>query len=305
LKRNIRKITICLAIATILVLSIVPSVIVAAESNPYEKRKFDGPKIIFEEKAGSGDPKVPPEEKGKPDKPGKPPKPPEVDKWAVIVGAADYPGWINDLNYPDDDAVDMYNYLISIGYPEDNIKLLIDAKAKSGGIIRAIDWMNKQETEETSECVFFFSGHGTTYDGYDDGDDEYTDEGIVATDNVIILDGQLRAKFSTFASKKITFVFDTCFSGGMDDLIGEYTEYEYDGRTVATACDEDGYSYDGDETLLNGVFTYFFIEGLYSNNNIEDAFSYAEPLAHNWVQQNYGENMNPQLYDTYMGNWEF
>jgi len=171
--------------------------------------------------------------------------------------------------------------------------------------VRAIDWMNKQEKKETSECVFFYSGHGDWYDGYNDGDDEYRDEGIVTVDEKLILDGQLRAKFSTFTSKKITFIFDTCFSGGMDDLIGEHTQNEYDGRTVATACGETEYSYDGDDSLENGVFTYYFIEGLYSNNNIEDAFAYAEPLAHNWVWTHYTETMNPQLYDTYEGYWEF
>jgi hypothetical protein len=52
---------------------------------------------------------------------------------------------------------------------------------------------------------------GTTYEGYKDGDLEDTDEGIVATDNIVILDGQLHTKFSSFKSKKITFIFDICF----------------------------------------------------------------------------------------------
>ena len=286
-----------------MVLSIVPTVMVAAdETNLYEKRQYSGPKIIFDEKVGSGDTKAPPEGKGKPPKP---PKPPAVDKWAIVVGCADYPGWSNDLMYPDDDAYDMFDYLVSKGYPEDNIKLLVNGKAKSGNIIRAIDWMNKQEKKETSECVFFFSGHGTTYDGYNDGDSEGTDEGIVATDNIIILDGQLRAKFSTFTSKKITLIFDTCFSGGMDDLIGTYTSETYEGRKVVTACGEEEYSYDGQEDLQNGVFTHYFIVGLYTYSNIEDAFSYAEPLAKGYVSENYGETMNPQIYSTYTGKWEF
>lgn len=303
MKQNKLKMTICILVATVMVLSIVPTAMVAAdETNLYEKRQYSGPKIIFDEKVGSGDPKAPPEGKGKPPKP---PKPPAVDKWAVIVGCADYPGWGNDLMYPDDDAYDMYDYLISKGYPEDNIKLLIDGKAKSRNIVRAIDWMNKQEKEETSECVFFFSGHGTTYDGYNDGDIEDTDEGIVATDNIIILDGQLRAKFSTFTSKKIALIFDTCFSGGMDDLIGNHTTVTYEGRKVVTACDEEEYSYDGQEDIQNGVFTHYFIEGLYTYNNTEDAFSYAEPLAKGYVLDNYGATMNPQIYSTYTGKWEF
>lgn len=306
MKRDKTKTVFCLTAATILVLSVSFSIMaVSEETKLYEKRHYQGPKIVFDEKGNPNGIDTLNNGKGKPQKPPKPPSPPEVDKWAVIVGAANYPGWINDLNYPDDDAMDMYAYLLSMGYPEDNIKLLIDAKAKSGSIIRAIDWMNKQEQTETSECVFFFSGHGSTYDGYNDGDTEYTDEAVVATDNVMILDGQLRAKFSTFTSKKITLIFDTCYSGGMDDLIGVHTSTTYDGRTVVTACDENELSYDGQSDLQNGVFTYYFIEGLYTINNVEDAFSYANPLAQQYVQQNYGSTMNPKLYDTYTGKWEF
>jgi hypothetical protein len=91
----------------------------------------------------------------------------------------------------------------------------------------------------------------------------------------------------------------------MDDLIGAHTGTTYDGRTVAIACDEDELSYDGQIDLQNGVFTHYFIEGLYQNNNIEDAFSYAKPLAQQYAQQNYSATMTPQLYDTYTGKWEF
>lgn len=305
MKKNKGKTTISLVIATILILSMVSTImVVAEETNPYEKKLYNGPKIVFDDKGNNNfDPLD--DERGEKGKPPKPPKPPKVDKWAVIVGIADYKGWGNDLLYPDDDAEDMYNYLLSIGYPEGNIKLLLNRKANANNIIRAIDWMNKQEKKETSECVFFFSGHGSTYDGYDDGDTEYTDEAIVTYDLYLILDGQLRSKFSTFTSKKITFIFDICYSGGMDDLIGEHTQTTYDGRVVSTACKENQLSYDGDSTLENGVFTYYFIEGLYTYNNIEDAHDYAAPNAYNWVWAHYGEIMDPQIYDYYTGKWEF
>ncbi|MCK4365788.1 MAG: caspase family protein [Thermoplasmatales archaeon] len=297
------KIAICVFIATILILSIVPSIIVAADevSNNVEK-EFKGPKVVFDEKAYSDNAKAPPEGKGKPPKP---PKPPKVDKWAVIVGIADYKGVGNDLLYPDDDAQDMYDYLISKGYPSKNIKLLLNGKANANNIIRAIDWMNKQEKKTTSECVFFYSGHGSTYDGYNDGDDEYTDEAIVSADLYLILDGQLRERFSSFTSQKIAFIFDTCFSGGMNDLIGVHTPTTYDGRVVVTASDEYQYSWDGDESMQNGVFTYHYMDGLSTYNTVKEAYTYAAPLAHDDVLEMYGAIMDPQIFDTYTGNWEF
>ena len=42
----------------------------------------------------------------------------------------------------------------------------------------------------------------------------------MSADMYLILDGQLRDLFWKFDSVKISFTFDSCFSGGMDDLEG-------------------------------------------------------------------------------------
>jgi len=248
--------------------------------------------------------------KGKPDKPpGKPPKDeepdpepdpdpePTVDKWAVVIGIADYKGRGNDLTYTDDDAVDMYNYLMAKGYPASNVRLLLDRNAKADKILQAIDWLGQNEGP-ASEVVFFYSGHGSTIDGYNDGDAEYTDETIVSHDLYHIVDGQLRDSFSTFESSKISFIFDSCFSGGMNDLAGP-------GRVVVTGGSETQYTWDGAAWMANGVFTYYYMEGLYNFNTIEGAFAYATPLAHDFVQNNYEAQMDPLIFDNFVGDWAF
>lgn len=270
--------------------------ITMAESDDADgaEKSIDGLKDIY--KAPNN-----PNKPDKPDKPpggGKPDKPPAVDKWAVVIGIADYKGIGNDLQYTDDDAMDMYDYLISMGYPDDNIKLLLNTKASARGIMKAIDWMNNRETKSTSECVFFYSGHGSTYDGYDDGDSEYRDESIISADLYHIFDGQLRSKFSSYASENIAFIFDSCFSGGMDDLAGT-------GRVVVTACGETQLSYDGTSSMQNGVFTYHYMNGLYSANTVEGAFAYGAPLAKADAWSLYGATMDPQMYDGYDGDWAF
>lgn len=288
MNKNIRTIGICIGIAMVVILSSFP---ITAETDDEEK-VYTGPKQVYqEEKKGKPD-------KPKPDKPGgKPPEEepqpdPSINKWAVIIGISDYRGRRNDLQYCDDDAKDMYAYLRDRGYPEGNIRLLLDGDASAKNIVAAIEWLDLWEGAD-SEVVFFYSGHGSTYDGYNDGDDEYTDEGIVSADLYLILDGQLRQKFSTFESSKISFTFDTCFSGGMDDLAGP-------GRIVVAACGEYEYSYDGTPRQRNGVFTYFYMEGLNTYNTVEGAFVYAAPLTHDFIA-----GMNPQIYDQYNGDWEF
>lgn len=284
-------------------LFLIPLLSMSGPAQQSHGKIYTGPKIVFDEKnnhetEANSQPGNNP--KGKPQPPS-----PGPDKWAVVIGIADYQGVQNDLLYPDDDAMDMYNYLLSKGYPSGHIKLLTNRKASANNIVSAINWMNTQETKATSECVFFYSGHGTTYDGYNDGDSENIDEGIVSYNLYLILDGQLRDLFSTYTSQKIVFIFDSCMSGGMNDLIGAHTQQNYDGRVVDTACAEGQYSWDGDSTMNNGVFTYYYMQGIYAYNTAEDAQAYATPLAHDAVQEMYGVQMDPQEYDTYTGNWQF
>jgi len=283
---NRKKIIICI-IAAVMILSAFPTLM--AET---DEKVYTGPKEVYER----GKPSSPPgQNKPKPPKEEDDPPDSSVDKWAVVIGISNYRGRQYDLLYCDDDAQDMYSYLISRGYPTGNIRLLLDGDAKANKIMAAVDWLNSWEGAD-SEVVFFYSGHGSWYDGYDDGDIEYRDEGIVSADLYLILDGQLRQKFSTFESSKISFTFDSCFSGGMNDL-------ETSGRIIATACNETEYSYETAD-LQNGVFTYFYMDGLELHDTVEEAFDYASPLATEFMAM-YGEDMSPQLYDMYLDNWEF
>jgi hypothetical protein len=285
--KNYKKI-VCIVIALLFLVSVAMPILASAGKSK-DGEGFKG----VEKKPGEGS--------GKPDKPGKPGggggEDPSVDKWAVVIGIADYKGRSNDLEYTDDDAMDMYDYLQAKGYPKGNIKLLLNRRAKGDAIYSAIDWMREQEGPD-SECVFFYSGHGSTYDGYPDGDNEYTDETIVEYGLRHILDTFLMDEFATYESQKITFIFDSCYSGGMDDLAGP-------GRVVTMACAETELSWEGADWMQNGVFTYYYMQGLETYGTIEAAFTYAAPLAHNFVLSEYNYNMNSVISDNYPGDWTF
>jgi hypothetical protein len=235
---------------------------------------------------------------------GKPPKPPTdpgtdepTDKshLAVVIGIANYQG--SNLKYTDDDARDMYSYLISKGYQPGSIKLLIDRAATAKKIIAAIDWLDQYETP-VSEVVFFYSGHGTQWSDQLNGDEaDGIDECIVSQDRYAITDDRLQSEFSTISSTKFGIVFDSCFSGGMDDLSAG-------GRVVVTACKEGELSYDGDATMQNGVFTYYFMQSLYTYNTLEDAYTYSYGSVQSWGAT-YGIEFHPQMYDQYGGYWTF
>jgi hypothetical protein len=208
-------------------------------------------------------------------------------KYAIIVGISDYPGTLNDLQYCDDDAEDMYAALTTLyGYKSSNIHLLLDMGASFAAIQGAINDI-KSKAKADDEVVFFFSGHGTNGVA-DDGDREKTDEAIVSHDGnqsgsfVAIWDGQLKDWFSGFSTTRIIFIFDSCLAGGMTDL-------KADGRVINMACSESGLSYE-DGSWQNGQFTYYFVDqgmlageaDTYDNIagiadvTIEEAFDYAK-----------------------------
>jgi len=177
------------------------------------------------------------------------------DRYAIIVGISDYPDEDNDLQYCDDDALEMSQTLDTVYYiPSKNIITLIDKDATRSNIIEAIDALMLGVNPE-DEVVFFFSGHGMKGRAAD-GDKEKVDEAIVAHDGtnlVPIWDGELKAAFLGFATSRLVFVFDTCLAGGMK------RDLEAPGRVVVMATTENGYSYES-EDWENGEFSYYFVD---------------------------------------------
>jgi uncharacterized caspase-like protein len=97
----------------------------------------------------------------------------EDNKYAVVIGISDYNGTNNDLEYADDDAIDMVKALTTVyGFPRENIKLLIsDYKvnnATRNNITDAISWLSIN-VHEGDEVVFFYSGHGARGKANDGG----------------------------------------------------------------------------------------------------------------------------------------
>jgi metacaspase-1 len=182
------------------------------------------------------------------------------NKYAIVIGISNYPRVNNDLDYCDDDAIDMGQALMQYGFKESNIKYLIDSEqgpptinATRSEIISAIQALDKID-KVNDEIVFYFSGHGGRGKA-DDGDNEVTDECIWAHDGttlVPIWDGELAILFNTFTAKRIIFIFDSCYAGGMTDLAK-------DGRIIAMASAENSLSAEF-STLSYGEFTYYMIE---------------------------------------------
>lgn len=208
----------------------------------------------------------------------------EVNKYALVIGISDYEGTVNDLQYCDDDAMDWKNFLQGRGYA---VTILTDSQATADNIAAAVDTLLSNE-DGNDYVVFTYSGHGAKYLGYGSC--------IISHDLYYMTHGWLEGKFDNADSPHIYFAFDACVIGDFRGLI--------DTNRVGAFASNKKYSYDGDATMKNGVFTYYQMNGWNSFDNFEEDGAYAVQQMKNWasivhvsvdpfVQDNYAGNMMP------------
>jgi hypothetical protein len=237
-----------------------------------------------------------------------PPEDTSADKWAVVIGIADYEGTEYDLYHPDEDAWEMTRVLVrDYGFPRENIIQLYNEEATFAAIVAAIQWLKVNEGPN-STVVFFYSGHGFQVPDWYllDGDIESDgfDEGIGSYDLYPIPDGYLAALFQGFESQKFTLIFNSCNSGGMFD---DDDDLQAEGRVIVAACAADQLAWDS-RRLDNTLFGYYFVdrgirrglaEGLHISGDgvsMEEALEYAYPLV-----TAVHPDSQPQIYDGFEG----
>lgn len=236
-------------------------------------------------------------------------------RYAVVVGLANYEGTINDLCVADaktnlenptvedglayycqdEDALNMKNALIGFGYPEGNIVHLHDYQATMQGIWNELEIL-AGKVGENDEVVFFFSGHGTSGKLVSLKDKEVIDEAVFTYDSKYIWDDELKNWADSLGVNRTVFAFDSCLAGGMNDLAGT-------NRIIVMSSGEKQSSYTyylgGTQTDVNvyqeseGLFTHYFvkrgmIDGLGDGWNlvsssdgdvtVEESFTYTYPI---------------------------
>ena len=256
---------------------------------------------------------------------------PNVTYRAVVVGIADYPGTVNDLDYTDDDAQDIHDTLVARPEWNDaNIQMIFDSDATQSNIQSAINTMGNI-SDANDVCLFFFSGHGTnTQDVAPLDESDGLDEALYVYDG-LLLDDDLGAWFGGFSTGKIAIILDACYSGGLikqpipgiKTLPSNRISSKGDGMTedlkkmlkakdlddngtgvVLTACDDDEFCVESG-SIENGAWTYYVVEAMTQqstdtngNNWIsaEEIYVYAAPLATAFYS-----DQHAQIYDGYEG----
>ena len=203
-------------------------------------------------------------------------------KYALVIGISNYSGTANDLQYCDDDAIDWKARLQAEGY---TVTSLLDLSATKTNIEAAVTTLASKSIAG-NEIAFVYSGHGSSGN-------------IVTTDLYYISSSWFKTKFSTAKSTKMMFSFDACQIGAMA------TSLNATGRVIAVASNKTVYSYDGDATMKNGVFTYYQMKGFDTQGYIyfEPDANYAITQMKAWATAN-KVRVAPSLTDSYTGNFD-
>lgn len=186
------------------------------------------------------------------------------EKYVFIVGVADYEGESIDLNYSDDDALLFYKKMRKLGVKKENMVILLDKNATQLNIIKKMSALFLN-ADENDQVIFFFSGHGGK--GYFV---PYDYDKLLSHKTIKQIFKQCKAK------KKICFA-DACFSGSIRKKVKNkaikvddtYTlKQDINGGVAVIMSSKNNESSQERGELRQGVFTYYLLEGLNGNADL-------------------------------------
>lgn len=220
------------------------------------------------------------------------PADPATTRWAVLIGINKHSTSVRDNFGSRQDAEDLYEHLLSLGWRDDHIVLLTDTAATREAMLQAMAWLDEKTTPD-SVAVFHYSGHSKKWYGQDhDGDGEITDEGLWPADGQFIPDSEMVDALDGVEGQ-LWVNIGACESAGFND-----PGLDREGRLLTFSSREDQKSYE-DPSVENSVWGYYLVDqalldGRADANGdgevtVEEAVLWAAPAAHERTQgQRYG-----------------
>lgn len=231
----------------------------------------------------------------------------QVKIWAVIVGAADY-GRMHKLDYTDDDALKIYDFLTSPSggsLPQQQIQLLLDHQVTKSNVLHAVKSVYSQ-ADWNDVILFYFSGHGVR--------DAFVPIDSDGLSNLIDHES-IKHYIQLSRAKHKVVIADACHAGNFAFQPGSlsaflkkyYQRFEATNGGIALLMSSRGdeYSYE-DQRFNSGIFSYFLVEALRGkadrNQNglitIKEAFQYVYLQVSNFT----GGAQTPVLSGNYDAN---
>jgi hypothetical protein len=200
--------------------------------------------------------------------------------FALIIGNEDYRSYQLDLetesnvDFAEIDARTFREYMVkTIGLPEDNVSLLINATA--GQMRRAIAKMSAiaKAYDGEAKLIFYYAGHGLPHPETDEPYLIPVDVNGSNLDYAIRLE-DLYTKLTEHSSERVTVFLDACFSGGARNQglvvargvrIKPKSPFVLGNLVVFSAASNEQSAYPYREKA-HGMFTYYILKGLQISN---------------------------------------
>lgn len=223
------------------------------------------------------------------------------DKWALLIGV-DKCEAVGELNVCSADALALKSVLQQIGYPDNHITVLVDNNQSNinalptiGNVERAIKRL-AQVAEADDKILFFFSGHGVTYNGT---------SFLVPTDGDLTKGVALpwiKDQFAACKAKEKVMILDACHSGAAKGVSGITPDLKTAGNLVMLlSCEKAQVSWP-DKQGRHSVFTSAVLEGLSGKAANTDRkvthqtlAAYVRKSVKDWTYENQKEEQTPVM----------
>lgn len=183
----------------------------------------------------------------------------DFEKYAVVVGCADYQNMDMDLRYSDDDAYRFYAYLKSCeggGLPDEHIAVLVDEAATKSNIINTMDKVFSQAGPEDM-LIFFYTGHGAP--------GAFCPADMTDDYNSLLYHDEVKSIFKKYPAKYKICLADACFSGsiyqGAPSPAQSSAENSETSVIIMMSSAPDETSQENPK-MRQGAFAYYLIKGL-------------------------------------------
>ncbi len=222
-----------------------------------------------------------------------------ANNYALIIGISHYrDDSISNLSHTKADAQSFHDLLINprrVGFPEENVKLLLDEDATRFAIEDAVCRWLRSHAKPSSKVVVFFAGHGSAEHDHS-GEDEsitYMLPHDACANNLFassISTGRFQKLLASVHSERLVTFLDACHSGafevqGARRVAVKPACYSHlgkgKGRVLIAAAQANQFSFE-DDVLGHGIFTHHLMEALsgkadYDNDGrvtIQEVFKY-------------------------------
>jgi len=232
---------------------------------------------------------------------------PNKNAYAIVIGVEKYRQKLPKADFADHDARVMAEYLTKVmGYPEENIVMLINDHAARSDFEKYLGKWLPNNVEKDSSVFVYYSGHGApnpkTGDAYlvpYDGDPSFIEETGYPLK-------RLYAKLDKLPAREIIVVLDSCFSGaggrsvlakGARPLVMNMDKQVlYSDRIAVLTASAGNQISSTHEEKGHGLFTYFFLKGIKDGNSeLGTLYNYLKPQVERIARKMYNNEQTPGL----------